>query len=112
MKSFVFPFVVLLSLTISASAQEGDDDGSSMMDRGVRQFLEGLLLEMEPALDDVRAFLEQMGPAMEEILKEVQDWSAYEPPEFLDNGDIIIRRKPDHKKEEIPKREPLPQIEL
>lgn len=110
MKSFVFPFLVMASLAVPAGAQE--DEGSSMMDRGMRQFLEGLLLEMEPALEDVRAFLEQMGPAMQDILKEVQDWSAYEPPEILENGDIIIRRKPDRPEEEQPKREPLPQIEL
>ena len=42
-----------------------------------------------------------------------QDWSAYEAPEMLPNGDIIIRRKPDHPltPPETPT-EPAPQIEL
>ncbi len=84
-----------------------------MMDQALQQFLKGLLLEMEPALDDMRDFWEEMGPAMAELLKEVQDWSAYQPPEVLDNGDIIIRRKPDKDRAPaIPEREPLPQIEI
>lgn len=108
-KVFVFiSFLVLMAMPVNGQ----DDDGSSMMDRGMREFFEGLLLEMEPAFDDMRAFLEQMGPALQEILKDVQDWSAYEPPEVLENGDIIIRRKPPKEDEAKPRTEPLPQIEL
>lgn len=94
------------------TAQE--EGGSSIMDQALRQLLEGLLLEMEPTLDDMRDFIEQMGPAMADVLNEVKDWSAYEPPEILENGDIIIRRKPDPEDapNPTPKREPLPQIEL
>jgi hypothetical protein len=32
---------------------------------------------------------------MRDIMDEVKDWSVYEAPEMLPNGDIIIRRKPD-----------------
>jgi len=28
-----------------------------------------------------------------EMLDQVEDWSAYHPPQILDNGDILIRRK-------------------
>lgn len=66
--------------------------------------LEGLLQEMEPALDDLqglmaelqpqfRSFLEQMGPALTDLLAQVDDFTAYHPPEILPNGDIILRRK-------------------
>ena len=37
----------------------------------------------------------EMGPALAEIADKVEDWSRYEAPEILPNGDIIIRRKPD-----------------
>jgi hypothetical protein len=79
------------------------------MERGAQQFLEGLLQEMEPALEGLMSFIDQMGPAMQEILDEVKDWSVYEAPEILPNGDIIIRRKPDVPD---PEAETPPQIEL
>jgi hypothetical protein len=34
-----------------------------------------------------------MGPVFKSLMDEVQDWSAYHPPEMLPNGDIILRRK-------------------
>lgn len=112
MKRIVLPLAVFLSCALPAAAQ--DEDGSSKMDQALQLFLEGLLLEMEPAMENMRAFLKEMGPAMAELLNEVKDWSAYEPPEILENGDIIIRRKPDRDTEPDPSqdRQPLPQIEL
>ncbi|WP_282059725.1 hypothetical protein [Roseobacter litoralis] len=105
-------FAALFVLSVaghSAVAQEGD--GSSLMERGAQQFLEGLLQEMQPAWEEMRSFMEEMGPAMMGMMEEVKDWSAYEPPEMLENGDIIIRRKPEGSP--IPEQtEPVPQIEL
>jgi hypothetical protein len=54
--------------------------------------LQGLVEEFGPPM---QSFLREMGPALAEILEEVEDWSRYEMPEILPNGDIIIRRKPD-----------------
>ena len=82
-------------------------------------FLEGLRDEMEPALRDLQGladqfgpamaeFLAVMGPALAEILEKVEDWTRYEAPEILPNGDIIIRRKSDPGEEE-PK-EDLPPV--
>jgi hypothetical protein len=106
-------FVALLVLAWSGSAlAQGEDDGAQMMERGAREFLEGLLREMEPAWDQMQAFMDEMGPAMIELLDEIKDWSAYHPPEILDNGDIIIRRKPDVPQEPAPNAGPMPQIEL
>jgi hypothetical protein len=82
------------------------DEGLSLMERGARMFLEGMRREMEPALQDLgealttmgpamQHFLREMGPAMAELLNRVGDLSAYQAPELLPNGDIIIRRKPE-----------------
>ena len=76
-----------------------------MMERGAELFFEGLRRELGPALEDLeemtreigpamRSFIEEMGPAFGDIIDEVKDWTVYEPPEILPNGDIIIRKKP------------------
>ena len=87
-------------------------------------FMEGILKEMEPAIEEfsgladqmgpaLKSFAQEMGPKLTELLEEVEDWSAYQAPEMLPNGDIVIRRKPDHPlvKPETPT-EPAPQIDL
>ena len=90
-------------LATSAAAQDADS-GDSLMERGLELFFEGLRDEMSPALDGMRqltenygpavlSFLDEMGPAFGDMLDRVKDWSAYHPPEFLPNGDIIIRKK-------------------
>ncbi|WP_372884250.1 hypothetical protein [Shimia sp.] len=96
-----------LSLVAAAplSAQE-NDRGLSLMEQGVQLFFRGLQKEMEPALEELgaltdelgpalRSFADEMGPALGQLLQEVEDWSAYHPPEILPNGDIILRRKAD-----------------
>ena len=104
-----FAAAVAASLALPAHAQE--DEGRSLMERGAELFFEGLAQEMAPALDDLRgmaeqfgpsmqSFFEEMGPAFAEIMSEVEDWSVYEMPEILPNGDIIIRRKVDPEDEE------------
>lgn len=76
------------------------------MEQGAELFFEGLRREMEPALDDLlglaeqfgpamQSFMEEMGPALAELGGKVKDWSVYEAPEMLPNGDIIIRKKPE-----------------
>ncbi|MGR3759807.1 hypothetical protein ACUXV3_06680 [Roseobacteraceae bacterium NS-SX3] len=105
MKQIVLPALTALVLTAAPASAE-EENGQSLMERGAELFWEGLRKEMAPALDDMRAlaeqfgpslqaFLAEMGPALAEIAREVEDWSAYEMPEILPNGDIIIRRKPD-----------------
>lgn len=95
-------FIATLACAMPALAQE--EDGPSLMERGAQMLMEGLLQEIEPTIDDLqgmaeefgpalRDFASQMGPALRSLLDEVEDWSVYHPPEILDNGDIIIRRK-------------------
>lgn len=91
------------------------------MERGAQLFFEGLMQEMEPAIEEfqgltddfapaLRDFATKMGPKLTELMDEIEDWSVYEAPEVLDNGDIIIRRKPDAP--DIPPVTPVPQIDL
>lgn len=107
MKQILLPaaLIALLSSPLAAQEAEGEDSGPSLMERGAELFWEGLRQEMAPALEDLQGmmesigpsmgeFLAEMGPALAEIAKEVEDWSAYELPEILPNGDIIIRKKP------------------
>lgn len=88
-----------LAATAQDTAPETAEEGPSLMERGLSLFFEGFTQEMEPALNDMRQALEQLGPtiapAMERLMSLVDDMTNYEMPEMLENGDILIRRKPD-----------------
>jgi hypothetical protein len=98
----------LAAVPLAGSAQDADapEDGKSLMEQGAELFLRGLRQEIDPALRDLeglaeefgpamRGFFSEMGPALGELMEQVQDWSQYHPPEIMPNGDIIIRRKED-----------------
>ena len=81
-----------------------EDEGFSLMQRGAELFFEGIMGEMEPAIEDfrefaktaephLRALLSEMGPALMQVLDRIDDIANYEAPEILENGDIILRRK-------------------
>lgn len=122
----IVPVILTLSFSpIIATAEEAQvDRGLSLMDRGAKMFMEGILKEMEPAIDEFEGLKEQMGPVLKnfasemgpklaELMEQVDDWSVYSAPEMQPNGDIIIRRKPDHPMEKSEKpTEPAPQIDL
>lgn len=125
MKRFVLPALLVTSLAAPLSAQE-DRDGLNLMEEGARLFLRGLMTEMEPALEELdelsreiqprlRDFAAEMGPALGELLDQVEDWTVYHPPEMLANGDILIRRRvplkpetPEGKPDPSPDPKPLP----
>jgi hypothetical protein len=105
--------IAMMSAATPAMAQ--DNDGLSLMERGVQLFFEGLLSEVEPAIDELQGLAEQFGPSLQgfvtqrgpalgDLMDQVEDWSVYDAPEILPNGDIIIRRKPDVA--------PLPETEI
>lgn len=112
MKHVIAAAFTVCCLTISplaaqeAGDAEGGEDGPSLMERGAELFWRGLREEMQPSLQELegfmsrigpsmQSFLAEMGPALADIADKVEDWSRYEAPEILPNGDIIIRRKPD-----------------
>ncbi len=99
-----------ICVVVAGPAVAEDSDGKSLMERGAELFMEGLRQEMEPTLDEflgladqfgpaMQSFLQEMGPALAELAAQVEDWSAYEAPEILPNGDIILRKK---QKDEVP----------
>ncbi len=67
-----------LLLAAPAVAQE-EERGRDLMAEALRLFMQGFMAEMEPALEDLQGFVDNL--------------NAYHPPEVLPNGDIIIRRK-------------------
>lgn len=107
MKQFATLAFVLSTIAAPAVAQDDEEgDGLSLMERGAQLFFEGLMTEVEPALRELeglaedmepalRSFAQEMGPALRDLLETVEDWSAYEPPVVLPNGDILLKRKPD-----------------
>lgn len=125
MKRFVLPALLVTFLAAPLSAQE-DRDGLNLMEEGAKLFLRGLMTEMEPALEELdelsreiqprlRDFAAEMGPALGELLDQVEDWTVYHPPEMLANGDILIRRRvplkpetPEGKPDPSPDPKPLP----
>ncbi|HMO07073.1 MAG TPA: hypothetical protein PKD10_05420 [Paracoccaceae bacterium] len=92
------PLALALLLPLPALAQE---EAPGLMERGARMFLEGLMKEMEPALDEMGSALREiepalrdMGPALRQLVELMGDVRHYEAPERMPNGDILIRRKP------------------
>ena len=98
------PLLVILALPAAAqdTAVPEVEDGGSLMERGMRLFMDGLGQEMEPALRGLGDLAGDAGPLLRDLQDRlgavVDDLDAYEAPEFLPNGDILIRR-----------REPLPE---
>ena len=88
------------------SAEPQLNEGFDLMEEGARLLMRGLMEEMEPAIEGLQDSLEDMGtalsdfmgsvgPAFADVLNQVDDFRNYEAPEFLPNGDIIMRRSPD-----------------
>lgn len=106
MKHIIGLTLALSVAAVPVFAQEQEEDGATLMQEGAELLLRGLMSEMEPAIDDLRGMMEEFGPAMQafasemgpvlaEMLSKIDDIKHYEQPEFLPNGDIIIRRAPD-----------------
>jgi hypothetical protein len=104
MKQIIPSATVLALCAAPVLAEDKPDEGLSLMEEGAKLFFQGILQEMEPAMDDLKAFADtmepamrqfvrEMGPALAEVLKKVDDLTLYHPPEMLPNGDIIMRRK-------------------
>jgi hypothetical protein len=124
MKQITAAITALCLTSAPLAAQEAEEgEGFSLMERGMQLFFDGLMQEAEPAFDELRRIMEgiepalsdfvaEMGPALREVLEEVEDWSNYHPPEILENGDIIIRRKTPEELDAMPEADPGESIEL
>lgn len=73
----VLSALILLACAVPVSAEE--NRGRDLMGEALRLFMQGFFEEMEPAIEDLQGFVDNL--------------NAYHPPEVLPNGDIIIRRK-------------------
>ncbi|MFD1510588.1 hypothetical protein [Lacimonas salitolerans] len=100
----IIAIALVAALPTFAAAQEEEGDGFSLMEEGAKLFLRGMMDEAEPALEQLqrlmqdmqpamREFVQEMGPALNDLLGKVDDLSNYHAPEMLPNGDIIMRRK-------------------
>ncbi|MEL6585862.1 MAG: hypothetical protein AAFY65_05785 [Pseudomonadota bacterium] len=87
--------LILPFLALPVAAQESDPP--TLMERGLKLFMEGLMEEMEPALRDLEGLAQDAKPFLDQLQKDlgeaIGDLDAYHAPEILPNGDIIIRRK-------------------
>ena len=98
---------IVLVLVIAAAPAYAEDpsptpptEGWSLMERGAKMLLDGLMTEVEPALDEmgralsgIEPALREMQPAVRDLITMLGDIRYYKAPEKLPNGDIIIRRK-------------------
>lgn len=111
---------LVATLASPLAAQDSDaEEGFDLMREGSRLILRGLIEEMGPAIegmedmsdemaDALRNLTTEMGPALRDLVELVDEIGHYEAPEVLDNGDIIIRRKPDAPPYEAPELPDLP----
>lgn len=96
-----------LALPLPAAAQDpeppqdGIAEGLGLLNEGARLLWRGLVDEAEPAMRDM---VEGVGPTLDELSRDmaplleamtarIGSLSAYHAPEFLPNGDILIRRR-------------------
>lgn len=89
MKRFA-PLALAASLALPANAQ--DTPMEDLLKRFEDLSKEAQTL-MENWAEELAPKLEELGPALEQLAETLGDMSAYHPPEVLENGDIIIRRK-------------------
>lgn len=101
--------LILCLMASPAMAQDAPaedlDQGFSLLQEGAKLLLRGMVTQMEPALDDMAQAWGDAQPKLMELLAMIDDVSHYDAPEMLENGDIIIRRKP-----LSPAPKPVPQV--
>lgn len=93
MKHFMATISAIATIAAPAGAQDNADEGLSLMEEGAKMIMRHLMDEMGSTMEDLDNLSEQMAPALQELQQMINDLSAYEMPEMLPNGDIIIRRK-------------------
>ena len=93
------PLALILCLSLAAPAFAGDEAPAAPPDQRAEQgdMSRGLGLMQEGTRLMLRGLLSQAGPKMRDMMTALTglmgDLNAYEPPQVLPNGDILIRRK-------------------
>ena len=88
----------MLAIAAPAAAQDNSElgEGLGLLGEGMGLILEGIMEEMRPAIEQARPYFEdEVLPFLDRMGELMDDLTAYELPERLPNGDIIIRRSPD-----------------
>lgn len=87
-----------LAQPLSAQDKAPEDDGLSLIQRGIMTLMQNVMREIGPDLDrigrDMSDSLSRFAPALDDLSVLIDDIGNYTAPERLENGDIIIRRKP------------------
>jgi len=92
MKQILFAPAICLSLAQPIAAENEELPTEPLFPEGtLSDLLNWFSDDGERLFQD---FLTELGPQFEALRNQVQDWTLYETPEVLENGDIIIRRKP------------------
>lgn len=77
---------------------EQTDDAGDLFGRGIGMMLDRMMRDMQPELDrlgqDMSGALSRFAPVLDDLSVLVDDLANYQAPERLENGDVIIRRKP------------------
>ena len=98
---------------------EAEEDGFSLMEEGINLLFRGFMTEAQPALDEMSQALEDMKPALDALGQEigpkiaelfaiVDDFTNYDMPVILPNGDILIRRNAPLDPKAAPPADPQP----
>ena len=109
---------------------EAEENGFSLMEEGAKLLFRGFMTEAEPAIAEMSQALEEMAPVLEglgeeigpkitELFALVDDFTNYDMPVVLPNGDILIRRNtpltpgitPEPAPEAPPQAQPDPQAD-
>ncbi len=89
--------LLLPFLALPSAAQVAEPEPPSLMDEGLRLFMEGLSREVAPMMEDLEAMRREAAPLLEQLERGLGDalgnLEAYHAPEMLPNGDIILRRR-------------------
>ena len=74
-------FALILSLLAAPVSAQTDslEEGAEALAEGMQLLFAGLIAELGPRMEELRGLLGEL--------------NAYHPPEVLENGDILIRRK-------------------
>lgn len=81
-----------------APRQPIDENGLGLIERGMGMILDRLITDLGPDLNqlgqDMSDTVTRIAPVFEDLSVLMDDLANYQTPERLENGDILIRRKP------------------